>query len=373
MAAIDDYVNSTLAGLPNAGGGTYKGFDLNKLLQDRPDVGAEYQQEASRDGKSKANLASMGIYSDTDYAKWWLDNFGQAGGYSQAPAAVSPTAPVTPATPTTPTTPVGNPSGVSTTTSRDQALQNAIARSKLSVQSRGLDYGQYQGDIEGYLNNIFQTIPEGDANPTSYFDPSFTDEILNGKQAQARNTYTSQVNSAFGKNPLDYHALDDTINSILGDADKSAQDVLNAGLKRGQFNEVGVAAGQGKLATAKEKARAKLGTAAEDVFNTYDSKFDDIYNRALNSASGYQLGGSFDMSPFQDEYGRLVDSAKTTATGKLYDAIGDAPLINLQDIRGAVGQGQGAVNLTDLDVLDATAKRKQASGVGRGLGSQGAF
>lgn len=372
---LQDYINSTLAGLPSSTQGPGS-VNTAQILKDRPDVLAEYNQEATRDNESKMNLQSLGIYSPDDYASWWAQRFGYTPPASTTPTPTPTTTPTTPTTPTDPNAAGSAPGSTAPPGSANylaEARARALANAQLAVQGRGLNFDQYSGDMNSYLDNLFKGIPAGDTNPQSYIDPNFADTILNGKQNQERIKDKQLVNSKYANPNLDYHSLDDTINSILGDATKQSQDMLDAGLKRGQFNEVGVAAGQTKLAAAKEKARAKLDTTANDVFNGYNSKFSDLYNRALTSASGYQLGDTFDTSPYDAEFGRLSSSAKTDATGQLYSAMGDSPLINLADIRGAVGQGQGTTNLTDLDVLDALSKRKQASGVGRGLGSQGAF
>jgi hypothetical protein len=384
-AGLDDYINATLAGLPGNGGAGGDNIDYAKILTDRPDVAQKYIDESTRDAKSKANLQSIGVYSPIDFAKWWYQNQGKPAGYvgptlGSVPGTTPGTTPTTtPAATTTPdaSTPAapGSPLTAKPGTPEYTASARSLAllKAQQAVQGRGLDFEQYKPEVNSYLDQLFSAIPAGDANPQSYIDPNFADQILNGDQAKARIGYTNQVNSKFGNPGLDYHSLDDTINSILGDASKSGQDMLDNGLKRGQFNEIGVAAGQNKLAAAKAKARAKLDSTAQDVFNTYDSKFTDLYDRALKGASGYQLGQNFDETPFDNEFSRLKDSAQTDATGQLYSAIGDSPLINLTDIRGAVGVGQGSTNLTDLDVLDAISKRKNASDVGRGLGSQGAF
>lgn len=41
------------------------------LLQSRPDILSEYQQESTRDAKSVANLERLGISSPEQYAQWW--------------------------------------------------------------------------------------------------------------------------------------------------------------------------------------------------------------------------------------------------------------------------------------------------------------
>lgn len=389
---LQNYINSVLSTLPSQSpAGAYKGFDLAQILTDRPDVAAEGAHLRSIADPNSSWGVEHGVgptNSPTDYARWWLDNYGINEGYTQNHAPTTPTTPSTPA-PSTPANPTPIPDNPTTTTpgtglgipfgnsvsgiSPAQALAQAQARARLAVQGRGLNYDDYSGELNGYLNDIFSTIPAGDTNASSYFDPNFADQILNGDQNKKRLTYKNQVNSEFSHPAIDRTSLDGIISKILGDNTQQATDMLNNGLKRGQFNEIGVQGGLSKLDLAKQKAKSKLNVAADDVFNGYDSQFKDVYQRALDAASSYQLGENFDISGYENEFGRLKDTATKNAEGELLQSIGDQPLINLADVRSGAGIAQGAVNLGNLDVLDALAKRKQASGVGRGLGSQGAF
>ena len=373
---LDDYITQTLKTLP---GSNSDPVNYAQILKERPDVLAEYNQENTRDSKSKTNLQKIGAYNAEDFAKWWYENYGKGEGYtpgsttpSDTPSTTTPST-TTPSTPAPTTTDAGKGVTTAVPTTKATALAQAQSKAKLAVQGRGLDYGQYGSLLDDYLNGIYNTIPDSDTNPGTYFDPNFADTILNGEETKLQRGYRGEVTSRFGNPNLNYHMLDGTIEELLGGAAKSGQDLLDNGLKRGQFNETGVAAGTTKLASAKEKARSMLNTNANDILSGYSSKYNDLYSQALGAASGAKLGDQFDLSPWQQQYDNLTQSATTDAKGKLYDLIGDQPLINLGDIRGAVGQGQGAINLTDLDVLDGLAKRKQASGVGRGLGSQGAF
>lgn len=72
------------------------GANWSQYMADNPDVMAEYQQEASRDGKSQANLRAMGIYTPEDYARYHYENRGKAEGRAAptAQAAAAPEAPV---------------------------------------------------------------------------------------------------------------------------------------------------------------------------------------------------------------------------------------------------------------------------------------
>lgn len=79
------------------------GHSPAEVLSLRPDVAAEYQQESTRDAKSQANLAAMGIHSAEDFAAWWQKTYGvneglppQATPTTDAGTAPGPTGPQSP-------------------------------------------------------------------------------------------------------------------------------------------------------------------------------------------------------------------------------------------------------------------------------------
>ena len=55
--------------------------DWAGLLANRPnnDVALEYQQESTRDAKSKANLRAIGATDVNKFAEWWWNNYGKGG------------------------------------------------------------------------------------------------------------------------------------------------------------------------------------------------------------------------------------------------------------------------------------------------------
>lgn len=65
------------------------------LLSERPDVATEYQQESTRDKKSKAYLQQIGATSPENYAKWWWGQWGGDYANTQAPAPAAPAPPAT--------------------------------------------------------------------------------------------------------------------------------------------------------------------------------------------------------------------------------------------------------------------------------------
>lgn len=353
--------------------------DWNELLRTNPGVLQEFEEENSRDRKSKKNLADLGILDAEDYAQWWDTNLNN-GQYaaSYVPSSNTPTVPPgTGETYTPPTTdPVGTGAGGSTTPggTRDTALNMALANARWQLMGQGLNPDEFMGDISNYLNDIYKIIPEDDKNAGSYFDPNFVGTYIGGKNAVASTNARNMARGAFGSPGMDYTSLDATISKLLEGSIKEGEEYLDRGFKRGQFNEAGVKSGRGKLDLAKSKATAKLRGYANDIFNTRKSEFDDIRNRALADASDTTISDPFDIAPYRDEYERLSGALSGPGIeGELLSKLGNEDLIDLNELRGGIAKGQGTVNLKDLDVLEGLERRKNVASAGRGLGSEGAF
>lgn len=357
-------------------------IDWNKLLELRPDVKAQFENDATRDYKSKQQLLNLGILTDTDYAKYWYNNMGSKQGFVAPNKTVVDYFPPDKSQPTTlPPTPVetttgGVGSGATTLPggNRDTALKQAQLRARLLLQQEGISDPSFSSQIDNYLTDIYNTISPDDKNAGSYFDPNLAMSFIGGRNNQFRNSAKSSVNSLLKKPALNYTSLDATISKLLGEAGKEGEEYLQRGVKRGQFNDTGYNAGLSKLEQAKTKARSKLSTYAGDLINKYSGQFNDIYSRASQAANNADAGVGFDITPFQQEYDTLSSRVNgSNLEGELLGVLGEQPLIDFASLRGSVGKAQGAVNLRDLDVLDGIAKRKRASDFGRGLGSEGAF
>lgn len=356
-------------------------IDYNAVVAHDPGITTQYNNLRNTVDWKSPWAAQHGITKDgnvNDFAKWWYNNQRNPSDYTYEPAGWGDPAPVAPSTgvdATTPAQTTGTPgAGVttgSTSSNKSAALNQALSRAKLAVAGKGLNWDEYKGSFDPIYNDIYNSIPDSDTNPNAWFDTNMADTILSGQENQKRSQYRQAANGLTTR--VDPHMMDDTINKILGNSSTTAQSMLDAGLKRGQFNETGYASGQTALQQAKEAARAKLLGYSSDIGSKYTDQLANVRTQALNAASGYQLGDQFDLNPYTTQDQDIMNMYQTAGSGELYNLMGDSPLINLGDMRMAAGTAQGAINLNDLDVLDALSKRKSANEVGRGLGSQGAF
>lgn len=257
------------------------------------------------------------------------------------------------------------------------ARAQAEAQARNAINSRGLNYDQYSPQIQAEIDRIISGIPNLDSNPAGYFNPNMANDLLNGLQQGQRNQYGQAVSNTFTPNyaqsRISDTALDSTINDILNENNTQVTDALDRGLKRGQLNQRGAAAGTSALSKARTGVSAKLNQTENDILTGYRSKIDNIGNTAASAASGFNLGGRFDLNDYVSRADNVANDFNTNASGQFINAIGQQPLFDLSQILGASGQAQGAQNLNNLDVMEALDRRKATQGASRGLGSQGAF
>jgi len=334
MAVSEDWINQYLTGINSQQVTTpATDADFTRLLQDRPDVLAEYNRLLPTIDWNSPWAAQHGFYKNgkpEDFARWWYNNNGKNEGYtlnSQRPATPTPTTPTTPTTPA-PTTP--------TTPSETDRLQSTIDQ------------------LLSQFNNQLSSA-----------------QSLEG----TRNTARSQVNTQFGSgySKIGSDLLSESINNILSGEYNKALTQIERGKARGQYNDVGYQTALQSLDRNKTELGSKLNTTANDILSGYRTNYDNIRKEALDFASNLTSNDNFDLTDYIGRGNEIVQQAKDFAPGALLSAVGSAPFFNLSQIRSDAGTAQGALNLKDTDVLDALSKRKSAQDVGRGLGSQGSF
>lgn len=344
-------------------------FDPTAYLAQNPDVAAEANRLVGKDPRFPTAAA---------YAQYHYNQFGTGEGRASqgAPKYIS-TDGKTFTNPDEYSAYQSNIDRTKTQTGTQQALAKARLQAEQAIIARGLDPAQYQPQIEAQLGKVQSLIPEFDSNPGSYFDANLANDVLSGITAQQRQQYKTQAQTQLGQNfdltAVPDNLLDSTINDILSTQTGEAKEAFDRGLKRGQFNDVGYQAGVSNLDKAKTGVQAKLNSTANDVLSGYRDKIDDVSGKAYNAATGYNLGDSFNLEDYLGQANSIAQDANKNAAGQFLNTIGTTPLFDLSTLTQKAGQAQGAVNLNNLDVLDALEKKKAANAVGRGLGSEGAF
>jgi hypothetical protein len=189
---------------------------------------------------------------------------------------------------------------------------------------------------------------------------------------QQRNQYQNQVRSQLPRS-LDSHMLDATINQVLNDQGSEVEQAFERGKTRGQLNDVGYQGAEKAFGTKKAAVQAKLQGTGYDLLDTYEGDLKDIRSQALDAASAYDLGETFNFDDYLHDANDVVSRATERLPGQLLGQIGDDPLFNISELLTKGGQAQGAQNLRNLDLVEALDRQKQRNAQGRGLGSQGAF
>lgn len=257
------------------------------------------------------------------------------------------------------------------------AYNAAMTQARNIVNSRGLDWNTYGPQITAALDQARGAIQPYDQNPGASFDPNTATTVLGGLQAQGRTADLAAVNKQFTPN-YDTTAISDsllqpTIDNILGTAKAGAQAQADRGLARGQFNQVGYDAAENNINQQYAADQSKVGSAANDVLNSYRTKLDGVRNNAFGAASNSTLGDNFNIGDYTPQAQSVIDQAGKYAPGDLTTQVGNQPLFDLSSIIGAGGTAQGAQNMQSTDVASALAAQRQASTAQRGLGTQGSF
>lgn len=301
-------------------------LDWGQLLQDRPDVMTEYTEESTRDRKSQNNLLNMGVLNAEDFAQWWYNMYGRNEGYTQAPKDTGP-----------PTLPPGDPT---------QKPPPSTGAPDLS--------GLISGLVGGFQNQVQK------------------EQDYTKMREDARNSVYGALGLTSSEK-IGSDLLSQSIADILGTERADALKVLDRGKERGMYTDAGYAKGLAALDANAQKATERLNSAGAGVLDTYRLQLDNVRNNALGVANTITGGTPFNLDPFTAQMNEILGRAQSSAPGALRAALGSDPLFDLGDIRGDIAEEQGALNMRDMDLAEALAKRKKVDSLGRGLGSQGTF
>jgi len=261
------------------------------------------------------------------------------------------------------------------------AYNSALSGAQNYVTSKGLNYGEFQPDIESAIMNAFKGVAPGSSNPGSYFDPNIASTALDTVQGNRRTKYLNDVNSLFGASDSGATAFadnadDDVLNSILGDQFGTASKSLDNSRSRGILDDTGYNEALSRLTNQKTAGLSKLQSLGGTVLATDRQKLDDIANSGRTAASNYTLGQTFDPSSYQTRFNTTKDALTGSLEGDIRNVIGDSSLFDVNSATQFGGQAQGAQNtraLTPFDAISGDDRKTTSRTNQRGLGTQGVF
>lgn len=228
-------------------------------------------------------------------------------------------------------------------TSSSTAAQQA-ARDYFS--QRGLDPNQYGSQIDSYINNILSGVSKTDPNPESYFTDAGQGAYGSLTSAQQQKAL-GEVNQLFSPD-YSYGAIASTADDPYlaeieakqrGEADRYIQNLLS----RGVITGTGAQEANRNLDTQAAAAREKLRTIGDNTLASGRSSLEDIANQARLTASGLNLGQSFDPTTYwsraQDTIGSFLGNLGDTIKSQV-----TSPLFQIGDLPWVAGAASGAQN-----------------------------
>ena len=213
---------------------------------------------------------------------------------------------------------------------------------------------------------------------TVFDDPNLGQAILGEEESLRRQSFGQEIEQAFPGGV--FQSLDDDIvSSIVEERQGPAQQQISRFGARGNLNPTGGQTANLFIQQQVPRARERVEEIGAGVLGGYRGDIGEIRGRAEEQAGGYQLGeGLFDVAPFSEERGSLIEERQGTLGADVRGAIGDDPLFDVTGALRAGGRAQGVVSGRGQNqaFLDRIADRELGSISGlrnrnRGLGSRG--
>jgi hypothetical protein len=210
----------------------------------------------------------------------------------------------------------------------------------------------------------------------SFDDPNLGEYILGSEEDLRRRSFSQEIEQAF---PGDaFQPLDDRIiDSIIKERRGPAGEQISRFGARGNLNPTGGYTANLFLQRQEPEARERVGEIGAGVLGGYREDIGEIRGRATEQAGGYRLGEDlFDVAPFSEERGSLIEERQGTLGADVRRAIGGDPLFDVSGALRAGGRAQGVVSGQGQNqaLLDQIAAREFGSASGRNrrsLGSRG--
>ena len=261
-------------------------------------------------------------------------------------------------------------------TNRDNAISGFRSRSEQRLRDMGLDPAGYSSLIESAIAGGRSATPNLDPNPAQFFTDNLLDTQIGRMQGDRRANYTRQATSAFAdnfENGLFSDTADDPfIDAVLGRQRGEAVRALDLARQRGSLDQTGYDAATARLNEMERAGRSTANTLGGSVIQGYRQQVRDIGDRAREGASGYTLGGNFDLGGYTSELNNRVGDLRGRLEGDVNNALAGQNFFDLGDILTRGGSAQGPVN-PRTSLTDILAERERVRNTDRGIGGSGTF
>jgi hypothetical protein len=228
---------------------------------------------------------------------------------------------------------------------RGTAREGAGGSVRNYFSSMGVDPDKYGGSIDSQLNNILSGISPTEENPGSAFTNA-GQTIYDTLQTGERTKYGNQLNEIFAPD-WEMRRVSSTLDDpylagVEGEQFSNADAIIKNMLDRGVLTQAGYGSAEKDLENQRAGVKSRLNEIGTGLLTKEQQDLRDISNRARQTASGLQLGSSFDPysysgqadQSFNDFIGSLGDQIRAQVPGQLFNTAGLAAI-------GGAGQGAG--------------------------------
>jgi hypothetical protein len=249
-------------------------------------------------------------------------------------------------------------------------------RSSRRLNDMGLGGDQYNSLIEDAITGARSATPVNDPNPSQYYSDSLLDNSIARTQGDRRTNYNRLVSSTFApnfeNNSFSDNADDPFIEAVLGRQKGETIRALDMAKNRGNLDDQGYNSALSRVGEMEKAGRSTANTLGGSVIQGYRKQVRDIADTARNDASGYTLGGAFDVGNYKQQADQKVADLGGRLEGDVNNALSGQNFFDIGDILTRGSNAQGAVN-PSLNLPAILAERERVWNANRGTGSTGVF
>lgn len=271
---------------------------------------------------------------------------------------------------------------------KQRQYESANTQGLSRLASLGLDDGTRTNLGKQYsdrMQSLFDTSGLSANDYSNTFDSNAVlDSVMNTELSNRRQGYTTAARSAFSSfdpnKEFSDTADDNYISDIVGTQYNDARSAVDRAKARGALTDTGYSAGLSELGRSKSAADSTSQTLGGAVLDRYRKDLGGIKTTALDKASGYNFGDTFDPNSFLSQYTSKKDALGGQLGGDINSALQGQNFFDVGSVLTKAGYAQGAQNTAALsDGFSTPAgaalaqQRELNKNAQRGIGGAGTF